>query len=96
MKSKKILLSILFVLVLIIAGYFKVSKEMKPATDKFNKNMAALDIKSRDVTRVSDIKILDTTIQLYALDKEKLPTKKDETDIIAILVMGKPIQSKHT
>lgn len=78
MKSKKIILSILIVLALIIAGYFKVSREIKPATEKFNRDMAVLEIKSRDAKRVSDIKILNTTIQIYALDKEKLPTKKDE------------------
>jgi len=78
MKPKKIILSIVFVLFLIIVGYFKISKEMEPATEKLNKNLATLDMRSRDSKRVADIKILDTTIQIYAYDKEKLPTKKDE------------------
>ncbi|MEI6379092.1 MAG: hypothetical protein WCO55_05515 [Candidatus Falkowbacteria bacterium] len=77
MKHKKVILSILLVIVLIVIGYFKVAKEMKPATEKLNKDLSALEVKKRDARRTADIKILSLAIQIYALDKEKLPVKKD-------------------
>ncbi len=60
-----------------LTGCSQQFKEIKQNTKQAKNEINDLSIESRDAKRVADANILNTTIQLYILDAETLPTIKD-------------------
>jgi hypothetical protein len=78
MKKQFLLTALLLISIsLISTGCVQQVKEIKDITKQTQKDLSEAKIEARDAQRVSNIKIFHTTLQLYALDAKKLPSKQD-------------------
>lgn len=76
MKQKIFIINLL--LMILLSGCSKGVNEIVDLTKKSNQALETAQMKSRDARRVSEAKILDIRIQLYADGTGKLPVAKDD------------------
>ncbi|MFA4872416.1 MAG: DUF4190 domain-containing protein [Patescibacteria group bacterium] len=79
-NGKKWLAYISIILAIISMAYavLIVKNQVTGLIDNAKQELDTAAVKSRDAKRIADARILNTTIQIYALDTEKLPIAKDE------------------
>lgn len=77
MKQKIFFIPILALGLLVLSGCAKQSTIIGQITGQMVKNLEEARIENRDAKRLTDVKLIDTIIQIYILNTERMPTIKD-------------------